>query len=134
MTFKCKVHTDDGTIALDLGPGDSIFDLIARGANGQEVTVYLGYDEARDLFDTAGQVRLLLDSDPAVATTFGVHTMGGVDAVGQPEGTIKFLVVNAAGIYRLDVEDGAGGVTALTVGSAAHDSLIVSLSTMLIQL
>ena len=62
MQIAHTVQTDDGSLRLALGDGDSIFDLVACGANGQEVTVHLGYHEAQRLLCGAGTVRIALNS------------------------------------------------------------------------
>jgi len=135
MQIAHTVQTDDGSLRLALGDGDSIFDLVACGANGQEVTVHLGYHEAQRLLCGAGTVRIALNSaDRARVIALVTPTLGGVADRAQPEGAVTFVVAAGSDVYRLDVVDGGGAVTALTFRSGAHDSLIVGISTMLSQL
>jgi len=130
MQIAHTVQTDDGSVRLNLGDGSNIVDLIACGANGKEVTVHLGLDEVRYLLCDAGDARIALGSGLAEQLT--ARTLDG--------GEVTFVVPAGAAAYTLAVADGGGGATALTVateltvGSAAHDSLIVGISTMFSQL
>ena len=132
MQIAHTVQTDDGSVRLNLGDGDSIFDLVACGANGQEVTVHLGYYEARYLLGDAGTVRIAMGSGTAAECT--TRTLGGVVDRDQRGGEVTFTVDDQAAAYTLTVADGAGSRTTLAVGGPAHDSLIVGISTMLSQL
>jgi hypothetical protein len=132
MRITHTVQTDDGSVRLNLGDGDTIFDLIAQGANGQLVTVHLGYSEARTLLADAAALRLAFGAGQAHGST--VTTMGGVTDVGQPEGEVAIALPARCDFYTLTVCDGARGRTAFTVTAAANDSLILGLGTILSQL
>ena len=132
MQVTHTVHTDDGSIRLDLADESTIFDLIARGANGAEVTVHLGYHQARYLLGDAGSVRLAFGTN--TATEHAVQTMGGVVEVDQPPGQITFTLPARSTAYTLTVDARAGARTTLTLAAGAHDRLMVGLGTLLGQL
>lgn len=135
MKIMHTVQTDDGSVCLSLGDGDTIAELIARGANGKEVTVHLGYSEVESLLNAAAIVRLgLHNGDRCRVVPNTTHTLGGVTDLDALGGAVTFALASRDAAYTLIVGSGAGTATALTVSDAAHESLIVGLSTMLSQL
>src|SRR5262249_34293247 len=122
----------DGSVCLNLGEGDTIFDLIAHGANDEQVTVHLGYYEARNLLADASAARIAFGTGTANDAT--ATTMGGVTNAAQPEGELAIAMPARSDRSPLAVSDGGTPGTTLTLTATANDSLILGLATILSQL
>jgi hypothetical protein len=126
------VHTDDGSLRLQLGDGDTVADLIAYGSNRRQVVVHLSHRELHNLLSDASMIHLAFGRSQAEHCS--TRTLGGVVALGQPAGSITLSMPARASAYTLTVDDAAGAQTSLTLALTAHESLMVGIGALVGQL